>query len=69
MNKKLKKSFSKLHEKFGYIPNFPNEIDFDQNEYAELLDKCVVDNFDYTIEKYGTNPTYGTESHDGVYID
>ena len=31
-------------------------MDFDQEEYAELLLKCVEDNFDYTIEKYGTKP-------------
>ena len=27
---------------------------FDQEEYAELLLKCIEDDFDYTIEKYGT---------------
>lgn len=69
MNKKLKKSFLSFYEHFGYTPKYPNEIDFDQDEYADLLDKCVNDDFDYTIEKYGTDPTYGTEPHDGIYID
>ena len=69
MNKKLKKSYSLFHKHFGYTPKYPNEIDFDQDEYADLLDKCVNDNFDYTIEKYGTDPTYGTQPHDGIYID
>ena len=27
---------------------------FDQEKYAELLLKCIEDNSDYTIEKYGT---------------
>ena len=29
-------------------------MDFDQDAYAEELLKCVEDNFDYTIKKYGT---------------
>ena len=32
----------------------PNEIDFDQSKYADDLLKSVADNYDYTIEKYGT---------------
>lgn len=31
-------------------------MDFDQDAYAEELLKCVEDNFDYTIKKYGTVP-------------
>ena len=69
MNEKLRISFSRFHEYFGYTANYPDEIDFDQDEYAELLDKCVDEKFDYTIEKYGTDPTYGTKPHSGVYID
>lgn len=69
MNEKLKKSYARFHEHFGYTSNYPNEIDFNQDEYANLLDKCVADNFDYTIKKYGTDPTYGTKPHDGVYVD
>ena len=29
-------------------------IDFDQEIYADLLLKCIKDDFDYTIEMYGT---------------
>ena len=29
-------------------------MDFDQDVYAEELLKCVEDDFDYTIKKYGT---------------
>ena len=62
-------SLERFIHKFGYIPNHPQELFFNENEYADLLDKCVNDNFDYTIEKYGTDPTYGTQPHDGIYID
>jgi len=69
MNEKLKKAYSNFYEHFGYTPNYPNEIDFNQDEYAEFLDKCVTSNFDYTIEKYGTDPAYGAVPHNGIYID
>ena len=41
---------------FDYYPNYPNNLDYDENAYAELLDRCIVDDFDYTIELYGTKP-------------
>lgn len=69
MNDKLMKAYTRFHERFGYTPNYPEEINFNQDEYAELLDKSVNDNFDYTIEKYGTDPKYGTKPHNGVYIN
>ncbi len=56
MKEKLKKIYKAFITHFGYAPNFPNNLDFDQNEYAEFLQKCIKDNFDYTIEKYGTKP-------------
>ena len=36
---------------FGYCPQIPNEIDFDQSKYADDLLKSVADNYDYTIKK------------------
>lgn len=54
MIKKLKDARMKFVEHFNYCPNFPPNMDFDQEEYAELLLKCVENDFDYTIEKYGT---------------
>lgn len=69
MNKRLSKAYSRFREHFGYRANFPNELDFDQDKYAELLDKCVAENFDYTIEFYGTDPNYGTQPFDGIYLD
>ena len=54
----LTKKFKKAHEQFvlhfGYCPNHPDEIDFDQSVYADVLIKSVKDDFDYTVEKYGT---------------
>lgn len=56
----MKKKFSEAHLKFiqhfGYAPELPQSIDFDQDAYAEEIEKCVKDNFDYTIKKYGTVP-------------
>ena len=54
MIKKLQEAHMKFVLHFDYSPNFPPNIDFDQEKYAELLLKCIEDNFDYTIEKYGT---------------
>ena len=54
MIKKLEKAHMKFGLHFGYCPKFPPNLDFDQEEYADLLLKCVKDNFDYTIELYGT---------------
>lgn len=41
---------------FGYAPKSPNTIGYDTLEFAELMEKCIMDNTDYTIEKYGTIP-------------
>ena len=54
MKKKLKKAHLQFVMHFDYCPNFPPNLDFNQEEYAELLLKCIEDDFDYTIEKYGT---------------
>ncbi|MGN1344197.1 MAG: hypothetical protein ACI4U3_06425 [Traorella sp.] len=56
MKKKLEKAMSNFYHYFRYFPELPPRIDFDQDAYADLLDKCVNDKFDYTIEKYGTVP-------------
>ncbi len=53
-NKRLSKAISNFNRIFEYFPNYPENIDFDQIEYAKELEKCIEDNFDYTIEKYGT---------------
>ena len=52
MTQKHKEASMKFIEHFGYYPNHPNDIDFDQDAYAEELLKCVEDNFFYTKNKY-----------------
>ena len=54
LTKKLEKAHKTFVLHFGYCPAYPNEIDFDQLAYADDLMKSVTDNFDYTVEKYGT---------------
>ena len=56
MRKKLDLAYNKFWKHFKYGPEFPQNMDFDQDEYAELLLKCIEDDFDYTIELYGTIP-------------
>ena len=56
MRKKLAIAHPKFWDHFLYSPNLPPNLDFDQDEYAELLLKCIEDDFDYTIELYGTVP-------------
>jgi hypothetical protein len=53
---KMQKAMSMFLDKFDYLPNYPNEVFFNEDEYADFLLKCIEDNFDYTIEKYGTIP-------------
>lgn len=51
---------SKFLAKFNYLP----EASFDavmenkkaSDEYCKVLQKCIDDDFDYTIELYGTIP-------------
>lgn len=54
MIKKLEKARTKFVDHFHYTSKFPPDLFFDQEEYADLLLKCIEDDFDYTIEKYGT---------------
>lgn len=54
MIKKLEDARMQFVLHFKYSPNFPPNIDFNQEKYAELLLKCIEDDFDYTIEEYGT---------------
>lgn len=45
---------------FGYMCQIPQsaeiESEKDFKEFSDVVDKCIEDNFDYTIEKYGTVP-------------
>ena len=54
MKKRCLDACKKFARHFGYCAAFPEGLDFDQDEYADELLKCIKDNFDYTIEKNGT---------------
>ena len=43
-----------------------SEEDF--KEFSDLIDKCIADNFDYTIEKYGNVPAHKYDPTD-IIID
>lgn len=55
-DKILKKAMNQFFDYFKYFPQYPPRLDFDRIEFAKVLNKCVDDGFDYTIEKYGTKP-------------
>ncbi|MCD7950269.1 MAG: hypothetical protein LUG12_08445 [Erysipelotrichaceae bacterium] len=67
--KRLSKAISDFVDLFEYFPNYPDNIDFDQIEFAKELEKCVEDHFDYTIEKYGTIPKVWASSRPEIIYD
>ncbi len=60
IKKRLDKALYNFICTFDYYPNCPSKIGFDQIEFAKDLEKSVEDKFDYTIEKYGTEPVVYT---------
>ena len=62
----------KFSHHFGYgckIPGYmeiDNEKDF--KEFSDLIDKSIEDDFDYTIEAYGTVPPKSFEPST-IFID
>lgn len=68
IKKRLDKAIHNFICTFDYYPNYPSNIGFDQIEYAKELEKCVADNFDYTIEKHGTVPPVWT-GYQNVILD
>ena len=51
----------RFKNEFGYYCELPNDDLFDNGrvaleEFKKVIDKCIEDHFDYTIEKYGTRP-------------
>ena len=71
MKKCFKIASRKFFSHFRYFAELPPNVDFDEEEYADLLLKCVEDNFDYTIEMYGTIPKtpYWESKHSEIFID
>ncbi|MGN0461678.1 MAG: hypothetical protein ACI4HZ_04470 [Ruminococcus sp.] len=57
---KLNKIIGAFREKFNYDCEIPFEAMKGNNkeidEFSKIVEKCVNDNFDYTIELYGTRP-------------
>ena len=51
MKKRCSEAYKKFTRHFGYCAAFPKNLDFDQDEYADELLKCIEDDFDYTIEQ------------------
>lgn len=47
---------------FGYRANRPGYI-YDREKFKEVLIKCIKDNFDYTVELYGTVPIKRETEH------
>ena len=51
---------SNFFDKFGYFPEAPFDAVMEDRkaseEYCKVLQKCIDDDFDYTIELYGTIP-------------
>ena len=58
MLKKCKKISEKFFDHFKYFPKDPFEVLMDDpeasEEYCRVLQKCLDDDFDYTVERYGT---------------
>ena len=57
IGKRCRKAKRDLIYHFGYNPGHPEKLDFDEDVYSEHLEKSVADDFDYTIELYGTIPS------------
>lgn len=52
---KTEKAIRAFLKHFHYTPNYPKDVKKDESdEYNETLYKSIDDDFDYTIEKYGT---------------
>ncbi len=64
IKRRLNRALYRFMCTFHYYPNWPPKIEFNQIEYAKELEKCIEDNFDYTIEKYGTVPPVYTGRQD-----
>lgn len=73
MTKKCLKIKNEFHKKFGYYPEVPFDVIMEEpkvsDEFCKILEKSIKTGIDETVEKYGTDPTYGTEPFKGIYID
>ncbi len=64
---------NKFLYKFNYIPEAPFDVvmgdEEASKEYCKILQKCIDDNFDYTIELYGTKAERHSWEQPKLYID
>jgi hypothetical protein len=64
---------NKFLHKFNYIPEAPFDVvmgeEESSKEYCKILQKCIDDNFDYTIELYGTKADGHSWEKPEFYID
>lgn len=56
MSQKLKKAMWAFSDAFGYFPNTPAEVDFDDRVYIDLLERSIRDKVDYTADFPGLSP-------------
>ncbi len=73
MTKEALTVFNNFFYLFGYFSAIPEKVFFEDEaatkEFCEVLQRSIDTGVDETIEKYGTDPTYGTMPHSGVFID
>ena len=68
--KRWKNALKKFIDHFGYTPNDPINISDVKEKYPEILERSVKDDFDYTIEVYGTDPNKNKKyDKDAIIID
>lgn len=73
MIKKCLKVYNMFFDKFDYFPEAPGEVIMEEpdasEEFYEVVKRSIETGIDETIEKYGTDPNYGTRPFNGIYID
>lgn len=62
-----------FYEKFGYFANVPFDVIMEDKQasknFCEVLNESIKTGVDKTINKYSTDPNYGTKKFNGIYID
>ncbi len=73
MMKKCRELNRKFLHKFKYYPEVPFDVITDDRkaseEYCQVIQKCLDDNFDYTVERYGTKADGHFWEEPDEYID
>ena len=73
MTKECLQMKRKFYDKFGYFSEVPFGVIMEEQEacveFCKVLERSIKTGLDETIKKYGTDPNYGTQPFNGVYID